>query len=143
VVTEQCRGTETLLLLEDDPSLLSLTHVFLMGLGYKVLDAANGEEAVQIIREYHSPIHMLLTDVVMPGINGREAAARIKEQRPGIKILYVSGYTHEAFKPGEVFGPDEALLEKPFAFEELAQKIRDVLESPTDMSSPVSRRKPQ
>ncbi len=142
-VTEQCRGTETLLLVEDDPSLLSLTHVFLIGLGYKVLDATNGEEAVQIFREYHSPIHMLLTDVVMPGINGREAAARIKEQRPGIKILYVSGYTHGAFKPEEVIGADEALLEKPFAFEELAQKIRDVLDSPPDISPPVTGRKPQ
>ena len=68
---------------------------------------------------------------------------RESKNRPGIKILYVSGYTHGAFKPEEVIGADEALLEKPFAFEELAQKIRDVLDSPPDISPPVTGRKPQ
>ena len=143
VEAEELRGVETVLLVEDDPSLLSLTHVFLMRLGYKVLDAANGDEAIRIFRDYTSPIHLLLTDVVMPGISGREAAARIKEFRPGIKILYVSGYTHEAFKPEDTIGPDEAFLEKPFAFEELARKIRDILDAPPDTSWQNDQRRPQ
>jgi PAS domain S-box-containing protein len=142
-VTEQLRGTETLLLAEDDESLRSLTHVFLLGLGYKVLDAASGEEAAQILREYSGPLHLLLTDVVMTGISGREAAAQIKEYRPGIKILYMSGYAHKAFKQEESIGPHEAFLEKPFAFEQLARRIRDILDAPPDRSSPQAERKPQ
>ena len=140
---EMLHGNETVLLVEDDDSLRSLTHTFLMGLGYKVVDAASGEEAVHILREYSQPIHLLLTDVVMPGINGRETAMKIKEHRPGIRILYVSGYAHDAFMQEGTVANDEGFLEKPFAFEELAEKIREILDAPPGPFSSDNRRKPQ
>ncbi len=140
---EMLHGDETILLVEDDESLRSLTHVFLMGLGYTVVDAANGEEAAHILREYHNPIHLLLTGVVMPGNNASESARRIKEYRPGIRILYLSSYARDAFTPEDMVGTDETLLEKPFAFEELAEKVREVLDAPPDAFSPDTQRKPQ
>jgi PAS domain S-box-containing protein len=123
-------GIETVLLVEDNPSLRTLTCEFLQKLGYTILEAADGEEAITRVQQYNRPIDLLLTDVVMPGMNGREMATRIRDRRPGLKVLYVSGYTHDAFTKEGITGSGEALLEKPFAFEELAQKIREVLDAP-------------
>jgi PAS domain S-box-containing protein len=120
------RGTETILLVEDQEHLLALTREFLTRLGYKVLPAANAEEAIQVSEEFAGAIHMLLTDVVMPGLNGHQLARTLGAARPTMKVLYVSGYSDEEFHPaGEPRTVD--LLEKPYELEELAQKIRQMM----------------
>lgn len=125
------RRTETILLVEDEASLLELTRKFLQDIGYKVLDASNGEDAIQIAEQFNDRIDLVLTDVVLPGINGREATRRIKQLRPGISVLYISGYIHDAFAgDDEPLPPDHQALEKPFTFDQLAAKINTLLSQP-------------
>jgi PAS domain S-box-containing protein len=120
-------GTETILLVEDQPHLLALAREFLERLGYTVLSAASAEEALQLTRDYSGRIHLLLTDIVMPGMNGRELAQVLKSERRGLKVLYVSGYTDEAFSAGATLKEGEIFLEKPFELETLGQRIRELL----------------
>jgi PAS domain S-box-containing protein len=121
------RGTETLLLVEDQAHLLTLTREFLQRLGYHVLAASSAEEAIHMAETFPQPIHLLLTDIVMPGLNGRQLAKTLQPARPAMKVLYVSGYADEAFSESGVPGKDAAFLEKPYELEELAQKIREML----------------
>ena len=123
---EHLRGTETILLVEDQSPLLELSREFLERLGYRVLTADLPEKAMQVSREFAGAIDMLLTDVLMPGMNGRELADRMRKQKPDMKVLYVSGFADRAFG-NSVPGPDEAFLEKPYSFDELARKIREML----------------
>ena len=125
---ESLRGTETILLVEDQEPLLDLAREFLGRMGYRVLATNLPHEALRISREFPGTIDLLLTDVMMPGVNGCELARQLREQRPALKVLYVSGFAEPAF---EGYGaPEEAFLEKPYGFEELGKKIRDVLKSP-------------
>ena len=124
---EDLRGTETILLVEDQAPLLELSREFLVRMGYRVLTASPPEKAIQISHDLGSEIDMLLTDVLMPGMNGRELAHRLRKQRPEIKVLYVSGFTDRAFEDSGGPGPDEAFMEKPYSFLELARKIREML----------------
>ena len=124
---EQFRGTETILLVEDQPPLLELSREFLERLGYNVLTADLPEKAMQISHEFGGTIDMLLTDVLMPGMNGRELGYRLRKERPKMKVLYVSGFPDRVFEgPGEL-DVDEAFMEKPYSFDELARKIREML----------------
>lgn len=131
VFEEAPRGSETLLIVEDDPSLREVTCQFLEGSGYTVLPAGSPQEALRIAGGYADPIHFLLTDIVMPEINGRELAERLCVARPEMKVLYVSGYTDGFVRDGVrgVLEPGLAFLQKPYTRYALTRKIRDLLDT--------------
>jgi len=130
VRAEPSRGSETILVVEDDPSVRSLAHAFLASHGYEVLEAANGREALQICDRHQGPIHLLLTDVVMPEMSGLQLAQLLVPSHRGMKVLYMSGYTEETIVHHGVLDPRAALLSKPFSQDILAGKVREVLDSP-------------
>jgi PAS domain S-box-containing protein len=123
---ESLRGTETILLVEDHGPLLELAREFLSGLGYQLLTTNFPLQALEISSRYTHKIDLLLTDVLMPGMNGRELARRLRIQRPEMKVLYVSGFADRAFEENALSGPD-VFMEKPYEFDELARKIREML----------------
>jgi hypothetical protein len=123
------RGTETILLVEDDEMVRTLVRDTLAREGYKVLDAADPLEAQRISGEYRGRIQLLITDVVMPKVSGRELAEIVVRRRPGIKVLYMSGYTDGAVANSGVFEKEVAFLQKPFTPDALTGKVREVLES--------------
>ncbi|MCE9565185.1 MAG: PAS domain S-box protein [Planctomycetes bacterium] len=122
------RGTQTILLTEDEPALRALARRVLGMHGYKILEASNGEKALAVATEHKGTIHLLVTDVVMPGISGRQLAEQLVAVRPEMKVLYVSGYTDDAVVRHGVLQADTAFLQKPFTPASLAQKVWDVLE---------------
>jgi two-component system cell cycle sensor histidine kinase/response regulator CckA len=126
--TEASRGAETILLVEDDGLVRKLTTETLSQFGYQVLEAAHGEEALRICRTHEGTIHLLLTDVIMPGLNGRELAAQIEPLLARIKVLYMSGYTDNAILREGRLDPEMNFLQKPFTPSVLLQKVREVLE---------------
>ena len=122
-------GFETVLLVEDDDGLRKFAQeVFLMH-GYRVLDAENGEDALRVSKEHDGQIHLLLTDVVMPRMGGKELAERLQPLYPGMKVIYMSGYTDNAIVHHGVLEPGLNFLEKPFTPEGLACKVRETLNS--------------
>jgi two-component system, cell cycle sensor histidine kinase and response regulator CckA len=125
----QKSGTETILVVEDEPSVRALAARVLRDRGYKVLEAPDGSEALNIAREYKEEIHMVLTDVIMPGISGTVLVGRLEHLRPGIKALYVSGYTDNAIVHHGILDSNVAFLQKPFTTDSLVRKIREVLSS--------------
>ncbi len=122
-------GTETILLVEDEANLRYLARQFLEKQGYRVIDAADGAVAMQIAVAQEGVIHLLLTDVIMPGMNGRELAQRISEIRPNVKILYMSGYTENVIGRNGMLDAGIRLLQKPFTLRDLKSKVREVLDS--------------
>lgn len=124
-IASTSNGTETILLVEDEEPLRALTRRFLAESGYTVLEAENPDRAIQIAQSHRGPIHLLLTDVVLPGMNGRAMAERISQIRPHMSIVYMSGYT--GFAHRDLFDSKANLLPKPFARESLLRKLRDVL----------------
>jgi CheY-like chemotaxis protein len=122
------RGTETVLLVEDDPGVRALTRHILAGCGYAVLEAGDGDEAARAAARHAGPIHLLVTDVVMPGRGGRAVAERLLERHPGLKVLYVSGYTDDAVVRHGVLHEVVNFLQKPFTPAALAHKVREVLD---------------
>jgi PAS domain S-box-containing protein len=122
------RGRETVLLVEDELSVRGLAVQVLRENGYNLLEAANGIEALRMAQEYAGEIHLLLTDVVMPQMGGKELADRLKPLRPGIKVLFTSGYTDNAIVHHGVLEPGIDFLQKPFSPITLAQKVRKVLD---------------
>lgn len=122
-------GSETILLVEDDPSVLALGTAMLRKRGYTVLEASNGETALQAVREYEGKIHLLLTDVVMPQMGGKELVNRLKKELPEIKVLYTSGYTDDAIVRHGVLESGVAFLQKPFTTTSLSQLVRTTLDS--------------
>ena len=127
---ETLRGTETVLVVEDQPEVRRLTLAVLRNHGYRLLEAANGSQALSLCEQYPEPIHLLITDVVMPGMTGRELAMRLVALRPSLKTLYTSGYTANAIVHEGVLDPDVAYLPKPFSPAQLAAKVREVLLEP-------------
>ncbi len=125
---EATRGTETVLLVEDSEPLRKLAHRFLENNGYRVVAAANGEEALQTAVQERETIQLLLTDVVMPGMNGRVLASHLVLRQPGMKVLYMSGYTDSFISGHGVLEPGTYLLHKPFTEETLMRKVREVLD---------------
>jgi CheY-like chemotaxis protein len=121
------RGTETVLVVEDQPEVRKLTLAMLETQGYRLLQAASGSEALSLCERYPEPIHLLITDVVMPGMTGRELAMRLLTLRPSLKTLYTSGYTANAIAHEGVLDPGVAYLPKPFSPAQLAAKVREVL----------------
>jgi PAS domain S-box-containing protein len=124
------QGRETVLIVEDEPALRSLARVFLEARGYTVLEADNGEAALDVARMHRGPIHLLLTDVIMPGMNGRQLAEQFTSDQPGIRVLYMSGYIENAIGRNGTLDPQINLLEKPFTSATLACKVRAVLDAP-------------
>jgi CheY-like chemotaxis protein len=123
------RGSETILLAEDDYQLRELARTILAGYGYAVLVTKNAREARQICEQRASNIHMLLTDVVMPGISGRELAQTLLARNPAAKVLFMSGYTENAIVHHGVLDSGTFFLQKPFTPEILANKVREVLDA--------------
>jgi CheY-like chemotaxis protein len=106
-----------------------LARQILEDAGYRVLVAHQGEEAIRLCIEHAKEIHLLLTDVVMPGAGGKEVADRLGSLRPGIKVLFMSGYTDEAIVHHGVLDPNVKFIQKPFSPAALAKKVREVLDS--------------
>ena len=119
---------ETILLVEDDPQVRSGMGRMPESLEYRVLSAGDGEEALELARALESPIDLLLTDLVMVGLGGREVADRIRLLFPDTAVLYMSGYSDEAIIRRGVVDPNASFLEKPFATADLARRVREVLE---------------
>jgi len=124
-------GTETILLVEDEPGLRRLMQRTLEQHGYSVLNSQTPDDAMAIAQRHAGPIDLLLSDVVMPGLNGFELAERIIRLRPSIKLLYVSGYAGQAFEGAGAMGPEARLLPKPFTANLLATEVRECLDAPT------------
>jgi PAS domain S-box-containing protein len=122
-------GTETILLVEDEANLRYLARQFLEKQGYRVIEAADGVVAMQIAVAHEGVIHLLLTDVIMPGMNGRELAQRMSEIRPNTKVLYMSGYTENVIGHNGTLDAGVRLLQKPFTLRDLKSKVREVLDS--------------
>jgi len=116
------------LLVEDEAALRDLLRETLEAEGYATLVARDGAQALQIADAHAGVIDLLVTDVIMPGITGRAAADAIREARPGIRVLYISGYTDEAIMRHGVLGAGVAFLNKPFACETLLSKVRELLD---------------
>jgi DNA-binding response OmpR family regulator len=121
-------GSETVLVAEDEPQLRSLIRRALSARGYEVLEASHGLEALEIAAEHQGPIHLLLTDVVMPHLSGNDLAARLRASRPDVRVLFVSGHSDEAIERHGVLAPDSSFLQKPIVPDVLARTVRDILD---------------
>ena len=133
-LSKALRGSETILLVEDEKNLCVLTRNLLEQYGYSVLEAESGAQALAISRQNTGAIHLLLTDIVMPGISGRALAQTLSKERRGIRVVYMSGYTGQTVGGQTVLSPGSHFLQKPFTREDLARKIREALEISSDVS---------
>jgi CheY-like chemotaxis protein len=127
-VTDASSGSETVLLAEDDPSVRLLARLSLGRCGYIVLEAGDAAGAVAVAEEYAKPIHLLLSDVIMPDSGGTPLIDRLRKTLPALRVLYMSGYTDDAIVHHGVLDEGTAFLQKPFTPQALAQKVRDVLD---------------
>jgi CheY-like chemotaxis protein len=125
---------ETILLVEDEEQVRSLAQRILERAGYAVVVAPDGQAAVALANRHPGPIHLLVVDMMLPGLSGRELAAQLTIHRPAIKVLYISGTTDDAIARHRVLAPGTEFLQKPFALGQLLQKIRKVLDAPAARS---------
>jgi CheY-like chemotaxis protein len=123
------RGSETVLILEDEVGVRDVSAAMLGMQGYTVLVAASGADAVRLAADHPGPIHLLLTDVVMPDVGGRALAQVIGRRRPGIRVLYMSGYTDDAVLRSGVEAARDSFIQKPFTPLSLARRVREVLDA--------------
>jgi len=134
---------ETVLVVDDEADVCELARDCLVAAGYRVLEARDGEEALRIAEGHAEPIHLLLTDVMMPRLNGVELAGRLTRQRPDMKVLYMSGFAVVGAQTEQLSGPGlqpgDPILPKPFGTEALIRKIREVLDRPAESCSSFSR----
>jgi len=124
------RGTETILLVEDQDDVRQVAKQILSRYGYHVIEASNAGEAWLSSERHPRTIHLLLTDVVMPQMSGRELAERLRQARPELKVLYMSGYTENAVVPHGILDSGMAYLQKPILPESLTRRVREVLDAP-------------
>jgi DNA-binding response OmpR family regulator len=129
------RGVETVLLVEDEDEVRRIVKTGLGFTGYRVIEARNGADALEAARSHEGEVHLLITDVVMPGMSGRELAERLVAEQAGIRILFMSGYTDDVISSHGIDPSRVAFLQKPFSGSELARKVREVL----DRRPPVTR----
>src|SRR5580700_7951571 len=125
-------GSETVLLVEDEDSVRQLVRETLESRGYRVLEAANGNAALALAANHPDPIHVVITDVVMPGLNGHELVQQLQLARPGLKVLYLSGYAQDAFPATAAADSQKTFLQKPFTLQSLTRKVREILGPPTN-----------
>jgi nitrogen-specific signal transduction histidine kinase len=123
------RGTETILMAEDNDAVRKMTSTMLNGHGYVVIEAADGEEALRQFREHQDSIHLIILDVVLPKKNGKEVYEEVKRTRPGIKVLFTSGYTADVIHSKGIVDEGLHFISKPASIRELLQKVRDVLDA--------------
>jgi len=128
VVKEIPRGNETILVVEDEETVRKLAVRSLKSLGYRALDAPEGGMALLLCEEFKGRIHLILTDVVMPGMSGRKLAERLKQIHPEMRVLYMSGYTDNAIVHHGVLEPGINFMQKPFTLESLSRKVREALD---------------
>ncbi len=127
-VAEVPSGSETILLVEDNEGVRQLAQQVLSNKGYTILEAKNSQEALQLFKAQTTPLHLLLTDVILPDLNGKLLADQLKQMQPNLKVLYTSGYTDDAIAHHGVLNPGLAFLSKPFTPTALAHKVRQVLD---------------
>ena len=125
------RGTETILLAEDESSVRELIGAYLESLGYRVLTAANGVAGIELARSHSEPIDLLLSDFVMPKLGGRELACELKKRVPQLKVIFLSGYAGHAVTAKDLDLTESRFLPKPLSLEVLAKTVRDVLDTAT------------
>jgi PAS domain S-box-containing protein len=131
------RGDETILLVEDEAAVRRIAARLLQNQGYTLLQAQNGAEAADVITSHRGTIDLLLTDVVLPGMGGRQIAEQARAQRPGIRVLFTSGYTDDLILQHRLVEHHVALLPKPFSRESIARKVREVLDAPAEVAIEV------
>ena len=131
------RGSLTIMIVEDDAALLQVTHRSLEEIGYTILVALSPAEAIRTSERHPGPIHLMVTDVIMPGMSGAQLASHLSATRPEMKVLYVSGYTDDAIVHHGVLEPGLAFLAKPFSPKALARKVGDVLATVLPSSDPA------
>jgi CheY-like chemotaxis protein len=124
------RGDETVLLAEDEDVVREMATEILRASGYHVLQARNGDEALRMAAQYDGEIHLMLTDVVMPQMSGRELADQLTPLRREMKVLYMSGYTDDAIVQHGVLEAGTAFIAKPFTVDALSRKVREILDAP-------------
>ena len=125
-------GGETILVVEDQDAVRRITKSILKVYGYQILEASNGDEAVEVAQKHAGEIHLLLTDVVLPGMNGKALSEQLKILRPNLKVLFTSGYTSEVIAGRGVLDSGVSYIAKPFSPDRLAAKVREVLaDAPT------------
>jgi len=138
---------ETILVVDDEPDVRGLAREILEAGGYEVMEAGDGEEALRVAEAYPAPIHLLLTDVVMPRLNGVEPASRLTQLHPDKKVLYMSGFLVVGAQPAQAGGvslePGASILPKPFSADGLTRKVHEVLARPSPPRSPFSRPRPR
>ena len=120
-------GSETILVVEDQDVVRTFAVTALRRFGYNVLEASDGTEALAVAARHPGKLHLLVTDVVMPGMNGKQLSERLTELNPTLEVIFVSGYTADVIADRGVLDPSVAFLHKPFSPEELATKVRSVL----------------
>jgi CheY-like chemotaxis protein len=121
------RGSETVLVVEDQDAVRQLACIILESYGYRVLQASNGPDAIALAERYPDIIHLLMTDIILPVMDGRVLAAKLRAVRPETKVLYVSGYSEERIGNSKTTEGDLAYLSKPFTSEGLARRVREIL----------------
>jgi CheY-like chemotaxis protein len=127
---------ETILVVDDEAQVRTLARDILLGAGYRVLEAEDGEQALRVAQDHPGAIHILLTDIMMPGINGKELADRFFVARPDAKAIFMSGRAAEVISDAGVLIPVDAFLAKPFTVERLLNKVRERLEYRSPFSRP-------
>jgi two-component system cell cycle sensor histidine kinase/response regulator CckA len=125
------------LLVEDDQLVRQIARRILQSHGYTVLEARNGNEALQILKQQRGPIDLMLTDLVMPGLNGRELASRLTSRYPEMKVLFMSGYVDNGVMDKNMAGPGLVYIQKPFEAHALARKVRELLDSSSLQGPPA------
>jgi two-component system, cell cycle sensor histidine kinase and response regulator CckA len=124
------RGTETILLVDDEEALRTVVVDLLSQLGYQMLSAASGEQALKVAGEYSSKIDLLMTDVAMDGLPGPALAETLLKTRPGMKVIFISGFADGSFAWEGILRPGMVLVQKPFSIKLLSAKLREVFEAP-------------
>jgi two-component system cell cycle sensor histidine kinase/response regulator CckA len=125
----ESKGSETVLIVEDEASVRALACRILKKRGYTILEASDAKQAQAIAEEYPGKIHLVFTDVVMPGMTGKELVLKLKSRRPDMKVLFTSGYTNNSIVHHGMLDPGIAFLQKPFTVKSLISKVREMINS--------------
>ena len=127
MITQDLTGSGTILIVEDEEPVRLFSTQALTNKGYKMLEAVNGEDALKVISDYKGKIDVIISDVIMPGMNGPEMVEKILAQYPDIKIIFISGYTEDALSKDQLDNHQVNFLAKPFSLKQLASKVKEVI----------------